>query len=292
MSYRNGTTPCDSNDYQLSLYDLTDDDAFTLEIVPCSNSNSTTDAGDESGATGSTSGGGGGVSTTTNLGDDGNTENDSTVESSQTNGGTVNEGNSNSNSDNSNSNGGDSSNGNSNASQTVKGTGETANETSQSEQVVHMVETKTSTFYTCHPDPTSLLVGILAPDDSGANKLEIVWDYEVFFSANSANGDENAIKQGVSELEMSMTKDLAMQYGLLDCASQRNRLLRNNKKSGQRASSGVVALDSDPADHVLKGQCECHVVSRLFFLFKALKFLQVSHGLWPLNLSTQHAQQS
>lgn len=268
MSYRNGTTPCDSNDYQLSLYDLTDDDAFTLDIVPCPISNSTTDGGDESEAIGNTSGGGGGESTTTNAGDDDNTQNDITVESSQTSGGTVDLGDSNKNPNNSHSTGGSSNNENSNASQTVKDTGETANETSQSEQVVHMVETKESTFYTCHPDPTLLLEGILAPGDSGANKLEIVWDYEVLFSADSANGDAKGIKESVSELEMSMTKDLARHYGLLDCASQRNRLLRNNNKSGQRASSGVVALDSAPVDQVLMGQCECHLGSRLFSSLK------------------------
>eukprot|EP00804_Cyclotella_cryptica_P027704 CCRYP_010304-RA/>CCRYP_010304-RA protein AED:0.03 eAED:0.03 QI:366/1/1/1/0.5/0.33/3/938/493 len=255
MSYRNGTVPCDSNDYQVSLYDLNDDDEFTVDIVPCPNTTSTTAVSDETGATSSTNTVDGGTeSGSTNGGGNGNTEDDLSVESSQTNGGTGNQGNSNSNSNNGNNNGGDSNKGTSNTSQTDKIADETAKETSSQTQEVHVVETKTSTFYTCHPDPTSLLKGVLAPDDSGAIKLEIVWDYEVVVSTDGANGDTKIIQEGVSELERTMTEDLATQYGLLDCTSQRSRGLRKNRKNGQSASSAVVALDSDPADQVLKGQ--------------------------------------
>ena len=119
---------------------------------------------------------------------------------------------------------------------------------------VHEETSKTSSFYTCHPDPSSLQSGDFAPDDSAANKYEIVYDYDLLTKADAGS---DVLEETLAGLENTMTEDVAKQVGLVDCEAKK---LRRGLKKNKRTANGVVALDSDPLDEALEGQCECYFV--------------------------------
>eukprot|EP00956_Cyclotella_meneghiniana_P013710 scaffold19997_cov84-Cyclotella_meneghiniana.AAC.4 len=117
---------------------------------------------------------------------------------------------------------------------------------------LHQTTLTESTFYTCHPDPTSLQSGELSPDDTSANKYEIAFDYELI----TITGDVD-LGNTVTELENVMTEGVANQFGLVDCNTdkvEKMMLRRRNLRNKRTNDDGVVALDSDPVDKVSEGQ--------------------------------------
>jgi hypothetical protein len=272
-------TPCDSNDYQLTLYSaLLDDDAFTLNILPCANSTSGVVINDEDGAmSGVISSGGGGESsveatvasrTTPAMVEEENvvvwettaastsmevasTSMEAAEEVSPAPGGDMNE------SDLQTGGGDDKPSDGANEESNTETVEESTDEQNGAAQEIHEESTATSTFYTCHPNPASLISGDFAPDDTAANKIEIIYDYELL---TVGEGDAADI---VAYFEDVMTQELANQFGLVDCqAKVRRRGLRKIKRNG----GSVVALDSDPADELLEGQCELSSLSFCIFL--------------------------
>lgn len=113
-------------------------------------------------------------------------------------------------------------------------------------ETIHQETSRESTFYTCHPNPSALQSGDLAPEDTAATKIQLIYDYELITSGGIDLTTE------LDRLENDMTEDLANQYGLVDCSAKLRRALRNQNRSRE----GVVALDSDPMDEVLDSQCE------------------------------------
>lgn len=313
------STPCDSNDYQLSLYsDLLDDDEFALAILPCSNTTNsgegeesssgvvsevvptvasrttvaavseeslTTSSTEASSTTTTTtskeeaveSAGTSGVDyTNTSASDRAPDTVESGSEEVQTDeGSTETETQESSNESTDNSDEGDS-----DKTTEQETSAETSNEPTTEIETTKFTD---STFYTCHPNPSSLRSGEFAPDDVAANKFEIAYDYELL---TPLAGEENSIE----ELENAMANDLAAQFGLIDCTS-RKRGLRNNKKSG---NNDVVAISSDPADQVMEGKCELNscalmLMSCLIVAFGNAIFLSTSHATLLQNLQpVQH----
>lgn len=135
----------------------------------------------------------------------------------------------------------------SNAKTPAEPTDSESKEQHSSGETVHEETSEKSLFYTCHPNPSSLQSGDFAPDDSAANKYEIVYDYELLTKADAGN---DAVKEILTELENTMTGDVAKQVGLVNCQEKLRRGLRKNKRS----ATGVVALDSNPLDEALEGQ--------------------------------------
>ena len=223
--------PCGSNDYQLTLFSaLLDDDDFTLDIVPCANSDPVvvvTEQGGEESVEATV------ASQTTSAAV--NDEQGETVEWGTTEAtASVTE---------------------VTTTATPEGTTtptaplfstEDNEDTEEGEQNINEETSQTSSFYTCHPDPSSLISGDFSPDDSFAQKYEVAYDYEVI------TFDSVDVTDELGQLENIMAEDMANQYGLLDCTSKLRRGLRQ-KRSGDIS---VVALDSDPVDVVMDSQGE------------------------------------
>lgn len=303
-------TPCDSNDYQLSLYpSLLDDDEYILNIVPCVNAtaenggvNSGVVISGEDGTMDGViiSGGGGESSVETTVpsrttpiwepavdeGDEDITVNwdttdapTTTSEITTTSQATTTvevttapteplfstEG-ANAEVESSNGQGSESVASDKPSNGITTPDKESDNSSSESEaastgETIHQETSKESSFYTCHPNPTALQSGEFEPEDTAATKIRLIYDYELVTSGGIDLDTE------LDRLENDMTEDLANQYGLVDCAARLRRRLRKKQSSGE----GVVALDSDPIDEVLDGQCELvffpfvHFITTLIF---------------------------
>lgn len=118
---------------------------------------------------------------------------------------------------------------------------------------LHQTTVKESTFYTCHPDPTSFQSGELTPEDASANKYEIAFDYELVTTTTDGDADVGIT---VTQLENVMTEELANQFDLVDCESKGKKMMLRRRNLRNKRSNGddVVALDSDPTDKVLEGR--------------------------------------
>jgi hypothetical protein len=291
-------TPCDSNDYQLSLYSsLMDDDEYILNILPCLNATAENGGvnsgvvinGQDGTVDGVISSGGGGESSvettvpsrTTPIWEPAVEEGDGSVNWETTAVPTTTESTSASQAtttvevtttpteplfstvaaeaevDSSNSQGNDS------VANPQTGSDKPNNDITSSDkesdnspsesaaqtetgETIHQETSRESTFYTCHPNPSALQSGDLAPEDTAAAKIQLIYDYELITSVGIDLTTE------LVRLENDMTEDLANRYGLVDCSAKLRRALRNQHRSRE----GVVALDSDPMDEVLDSQCE------------------------------------
>jgi hypothetical protein len=253
MSYKNNT-PCDSNDIAAYLLDLADDDGLIMDILPCANQTTTSTTELPTTTTTVTV-----QPTTTSSSTQEVTSISSTIlseattteepivitlppvtttkaASSTTSVQTTSQ------------------------TKATIGTSDTGDD--KDTTTIEEVKEVDSSFYTCHPNPTSLQNGVLQPDGDFV-QLDIVYDYEL----HATEGADVVVS--IAAVESRIVKDLAGEYGLVECTGR--RLASDRRMSGLRRRSlnvvqrsveenyyGIVALGSDPEDEVLS---DCEYIS-------------------------------